>query len=236
MKKETWDTENMHMNMEEAEKDIGRFKHLCPVYKNKGADELDTILGILYRNRPEMKEDVRACVVEMAEILYNKENGIGYHINHITSGKTVYSVYSYDNLKVYGYHGEFSTEAEAVAEAESLPDAYVEEWDGKWLVFSLDDKLTAESKEKREGVGDFIADFDTKEEAEAECSAYKYPEITEFDSEEWWVVVNSRTKKPAFKMLFRSDTTALARLYRLVQPRAFMAYVEKYSTGGSDGE
>lgn len=229
MRKDNWNPESEKWNVIEAEKDISAIQRFSIFFKNGTCDKAgEKIMGTLFRNTPDLRKDTEECAREMADILYHKDNASGYHINHITSGKTVFSVYAYDELKMYFCYGVCDSRETAEKEAALLPDAYVDGHDGEWIVYCLDEDATQKAKEERMGPADFIADFDTEEEAKAESLAYQYPEIREYPSEEWWVVVDDRTKKNAFGMLFPSDTRALAFLYRLIQPEAFMRYVEKY--------
>ena len=229
MKKDTWNNEKS-FDVPAAEDDVMFVKRFCTFIKDgafdPGAEEL---LMALSGGDDERAGFVRNAAVEMHGIISSKENGSGYHINHITSGKTVYCVYTPDNLKVYTFAGRYGSAEEAKKAAEGYEDAYVEDiGDGQWGVMSLDEDLTQHEKENELFAGEYVGEFDTLEEAQAECGAYKHASIEEMPSEEWWTVIDDSTGRQAFRMLFPSEIRALAFLYRAAMPPAWKAYVEKY--------
>lgn len=230
MRKETWDNDNGHFNVPAAEEDISFVKRFrCFIKDGKFDPGSDGLIRALSGGDDERADLIRQAALEMNDIIINKDNSSGFHINHITSGKIVYCVYTLDNLKAYTFAGQYGSKEEAEKAAEGYEDAYTEEiGDGQWCVMSLDEDLTQYEKENDLVPGEYVGEFDTLEEAQAECAAYQHTSIDEMPSEEWWVVIDNSFGKQAFKMLFPSENRALAFLYRTAMPPVWKSYVEKY--------
>ena len=227
MKKETWSNERF--NVPAAEEDISFVKRFrCFIKDGKFEPGSDSLIMALSGGDDERADLIRKAALEMNDIIINKDNSSGYHINHITSGKNVYCVYTMDNFKVYTFAGQYGSKEEAEKAAEEYEDAYAEEiGEGQWCVMSLDKDLTQHEKENGLVSGEYVGEFDTLEEAQAECAAYQYASIDEIPSEEWWVVIDNSLGRQAFKMLFPSENRALAFLYRKAMPPVWRTYVEK---------
>lgn len=223
--KDTW-------NVPEAEQDIRnvkRFANLYAVPAVANAAE-NQLIHAIYGKNEVYEHLITDAAREMYEIISNKDNATGYHINHITSGKTVFTLWN-NNGEVYIDQASFATEDEAkdyvkenqlIANVESVEDA---DEGTRWHVFVLDEDET-ERIRKEEFGGEWVADFDTIEEAEAEAESLERSYIVEMPSEEWWIVIDNKTNKSAFKMMFPTKVRALAFLYKLAKPKAWMAYVE----------
>ena len=215
-------------NVKMAEDDILTIKRFANMCKNPKLSEFneDTLIPKLFPDYLILVAN--DAIHEMADIMYNKDNAYGYHINHITSGKTVYSVYDTSDSREYKFGGEFTSEAEAKAAVEKhTEDAYYEKDDTEdiWRVWVEDVEGSENLKTDNFG-GEFVATFDTEEEAEAELEGLKYGYIDEHDAEEWFVVVNNETGKNAFNMMFPYELRALTFLYSKARPDAWMKYLE----------
>ena len=212
-------------NAYQAQKDIEYIKGLLPFVKYD--EEENKLLDVICNNETEYKMMLDLCK-EMSDIMNNKENASGFHLNHIVSGKTIYCVYDNNGL-IYTPVGNYATEEEAQAEAAKLPGSRVEEGpdeDKPFRVCMIDDEETARMREEKWG-GEFVDQFNSMDEAEEEAKQYENAYIQEEESEEWWSVVHNASGKLAFRMLFPTETRALAFLYSVAKPKAWMEYVDK---------
>ena len=217
-------------NVTEAEADIRRIKQFANLFKVPEVVEATKtqLIHTLFGSKPELEQLVIDAATEMCNILMEKDNASGYHLNHIVSGKTVYSLWD-NNGKVYVEAAVFDDKAEADAFVAQQDDANIEEVeeDGvtRYHVCVLDEEQT-EMMRENEGGGEFVADFDAREEAEAEAEAFERSYIIECPSEEWYVVVNNETSKSAYPMMFPTEVRGLAFLYKKAKPEAWMKYVD----------
>lgn len=225
MTKENWNPESKTWNVKEAEEDILSVLRWAKFFRNGVAPE--TLLNVFYRNSPEYKECLKNAAREMASIVYEKNNSIGYHINHITSGTFSYYVYSIDNLRIYCHHKTCGSKEEAEKEAAAFKDAYAEEHDGKWYVYVFDEERTQEELNNN-CFGEFMGKFDSYEEAKKERESYKHAYIRKLPSEEWWVVIKDDIHRNAYNIIFPTEIRAIAFMYRAAQPKAWMELVEKF--------
>lgn len=226
----TWhNDEAKTWNVVEAEHDIRNIKYHANHFDNPqmAAFVKNTILTQLYKE-DKLRNLVIAAAQEMSDIMKNKDNDSGYHLNHVVSSKTVFSLWN-NNGKVYAYAGEYDTVEKAQEEAAKFDDAYVEPMetnDGtKFMVQAFDKEETERLRDDEYG-GEFVGDFDTEEEAEAEGASLDRYYIVEMPKEEWWTVVKNKTNKVAYAMFFPTEVRALAFLYKVAKPRAWMEYVD----------
>jgi len=226
-------------NVDKAEKQIASIKQFTLFYRGDGKLEgsANAILSQLFKDDA-FREVVKDAAKEMAEIMDNKDNSSGYHINHVTSGKIAYCVFSTEGDKAYTTDGvEYNSREEAEKKAETYEDAYVEERDGKnsgkvWIVYSEDEEATKTMKE--EGLGHYVSEFDTSEEAEAEAATLENGHVEEMPSEEWYAVIRNDTGRSVYEMLFPTETRALAFLYKVANPKAWAAYLKARDEAGKE--
>ena len=220
--------EQKSWNVLAAEADIGTIHQLARMQRKPEVwSILESQLAVAFG---EKFVPMKAAAAELLDILSNKDTMCGYHLNHILSGKNVFSLF-HNNGSVDMPVGEpFDDKNEADAFAATIVGASVEEIpseDGtvQYQGYEIDADATAEMRQNHVG-GDYIADFDTKEEADAEGAAFDSYYLMENPSDEWWVVVNNQTGKAVYTMLFPTERRALAFLYRIAKPDAWMKYVE----------
>ena len=222
-------------NVMEAEKDIRTIKQLANLFTLPPIEKSvkEQLIHTLYGSRPELEQLVIGAAEEMHSIMKQKDNASGYHLNHIVSGKTVFSLWN-NNGKIYVEDAVFDTKEEAEAHAAQYEDANVDEIDTdgviRYGVYVLDDEQTEMMRDNEWG-GEFVADFDTMEEAEAESEAFERSYIVEMPSEEWYVVVANDTSKAVYTMMFPTEIRGLAFLYKKAKPVAWMKYVEYLCAG-----
>ena len=166
---------------------------------------------------------------ERIEFEKNKDNDLGFHLNHIVSERKKYWVFE-ESYECYTLESEHETEESAMAHAKEFDakcKAYVEEYPkGKYSVWVLNEEQTQYMQEHTESVRSFVDEFDTLEEAEREAAKYEYSSIEEYPSEEWWTVISNDSGKAVFKIMFPTPERALAFLYKAIQPEAWMKYCE----------
>lgn len=218
------------LNVPNAEKELARVKSLVEFTGDaKMFPTWMSTMGKALNMSEERTEAMKAAAEEMADILNNKDNKSGYHLNHIKSGKTVYALYSCDNNKAYFCGGEFESKPEAEIalkrKKEEIPDSYIDEQDGIWYLWYFDEEVTQDML-KNCPCGEYIADFPTEEEAMQESEAYQYTYIEEVPEEEWWAIVRNDTGEYADERMFPTEVRALVFLYGMAQPEAWLRYVE----------
>lgn len=234
MKYSTWNKDDKPTwNVKEAEADIHFIEQFARMAKFD---------GIMEKIMPQLIKDKTLCELGMAAakemygIMSDKDNPSGYHLNHILSGKTVFSLFN-NNGKVYQCECTTTDKDEAYRIAGQFDDAYVddtlENGIATFYVQVLDKEGTEQMRDD-ECYGEFVADFDTYDEAEAEGASLDRFYILEMPSEEWWMVINNETNTSAYKMMFPTKTRALAFLYNAAKPKAWMDLVDYYAE--RDGE
>ena len=67
--------------------------------------------------------------------------------------------------------------------------------------------------------------YATREEAELEASKYEDVYVLDIPTEEYYIVVNTKTGKRAFELLFPYEERALTFLYKRAMPEAWEAFV-----------
>ena len=210
-------------NAKYAEDEIHRLHKAAKIFEVGMPQTLAVALGF-----EGIEEIAKAATKEMQEFESNKQNDLGYHLNHAVSGRKVYSVFDND-IKEYVYDSTHDTKEKAEERASELGDANVQIMDdeGKkvYLVFVYDDDKTKDVR-NAEAYGDFVCDCDTLDEAVEKAKEYDYAYIVENPSEEWWTIISHETGESPFKMMFPTPTRALAFLYKQIQPKAWMAYIE----------
>ena len=209
-------------NAKEAEKDISKLYDLRTIITSLtpimcAANGIDGI-----------EREAAAAAEEMDEILKNKDNSSGYHLNYIRSEKMTYALYNNGDAKIYKFDSKFNTKEEAEKRVSELKDAYTEYYDdleGKnWFVLTLDEEQT-ECARLLELGGELVGEFDTLEEAKAAAKNYKYSYINEYPKDEWWIVVDNRTNRGVYQILFPTEERALTFLYKVAQPKAWCEYI-----------
>lgn len=145
---------------------------------------------VLNSTHPQDDEEARKArynaAEELKEILSNKDNKYGYHLNHIESGDKVYTVY-YDDP--------------ALAEKEDCDKAV------EYKEFEVQ-TVAEEFAEEKKKEGTFMYTIDNPRE-------------------EFWVVIDNKTGKNVFGMMFPLEARALAFLYARIMPPAWKEYCEK---------
>ena len=175
-----------------------------------------------------IEEEAKAATHEMLAIKSAKDNPYGFHLNHITSDKNVYSVFKND-IKEYHFDSKYTTKEEAEKRVAELGDAYVEHFDDEseypFCVYVYNEEGT-QNVRNQEAYGEFICDCDTLEEAEAKANEFDDAYVIENPSEDWWTVISNKTGKAVFNMMFPSPNRAIAFLYMAVKPKSWLTYLD----------
>ena len=145
---------------------------------------------VLNSTNPQDTEEARKArydaAEELKEILSNKDNKFGYHLNHIESGEKVYTVYYEDP---------------SLAEKDDYEKVV------QYKEFEVQ-TVAKEFEEEKRKEGTFMYTADNPRE-------------------EFWVVIDNKTGKNVFGMLFPFEARALAFLYARIMPPAWKEYCEK---------
>ena len=220
IKRWPYDDENGGWNVELAENAIGNVYHFARLPK----EAANILLKNGHEQHPDLFHDLFiGAVNEMQEIMNNKENTGGYHINHIVSGRQVYSLYDNSGY-VLTERGKYENKEEAERAAEEYENSEVEFIYDKWIVLAPDEEVTRDMQDHDSG-GTFVRDFDSVEEAEEAFSKLEHGYIVEGPADEWWAVIKNDAKKNVFNMMFPTRVRALAFLYREASPVKWMDYI-----------
>ena len=217
-------------NVLKAEKDITMVKQFANQFNNPEMADFfkKSLFPQMYTGDSVLQDYFEKAVAEMSDIMHDKTNASGYHVNHIKSGRTVFTLWN-NNGKVYVYGGEYPTVEEAQEAAAQEEDAYVDTFNSKdgvsYVVEVLDEDETERMRSEEIG-GEYVGEFDSYEEAQAEGNSLDRYYIEEMPKEEWWTVVHNDTSKAVYPMFFPSEKRALAFLYKAAQPKAWMDYVD----------
>ena len=145
---------------------------------------------VLNSTNPQDTEEARKArynaAEELKEILSNKDNKFGYHLNHIESGEKIYTVYYEDS---------------SLAEKDDYEKVV------QYKEFEVQ-TVAKEFEEEKRKEGTFMYTADNPRE-------------------EFWVVIDNKTGKNVFGMLFPFEARALAFLYARIMPPAWKEYCEK---------
>lgn len=218
MDKKIW-TDEGSWNVIQAEKDILHLERLVNIFSIGSEDIIKFYVG----EDKSYREVVNKSISELRDILFNDGKEFGYHLNCIISGKTLFSLFD-NNGKQYKWGNKFATKEEAEDYCSQFKDAYVDDMrdeDNSYVVWILDEDGTQSMREHGYG-GEFVQDFDSKEEAEDEGKKYESYYIEESPDNEMWVIINNTTMKNEFNMFFPSAERALAFLYKKIKPEGFM--------------
>ena len=219
---ETW-------NVKMAESQVRSVMQFAKALSDKNLEDLtrNVIMKKLFPSA-EMYRAVVDAAEEMAAIMNDKNNASGYHINHATSGKSVYCVYSSEgDNKEYTTDGhEYKKQEEAEAKAAEYEDAYAQEVEeGVWIVWVCDEEESQHIK----SIGHYVTQYDTLKEAEKEAKKLENGTVEEEASEEWFAVIGNDQRR-RFDILFPSMTRALAFLYKFEMPPAWERYLSVRET------